>query len=64
MAEAGAIDADFSDELRNMAKFRNRLVDLYWEVDDLQLYKFLKNRLGDFKKLLDSIYNFLEWNKF
>jgi uncharacterized protein YutE (UPF0331/DUF86 family) len=64
MAEAGVIDADFSDELRNMAKFRNRLVHLYWEVDDLQLYKFLKNRLGDFKKLLDSIYNFLEWNKF
>lgn len=63
MAEAGAIDKDFSDELRNMAKFRNRLVHLYWEVDDLQLYKFLKDRLGDFKKLLDSIYNFLEWNK-
>jgi uncharacterized protein YutE (UPF0331/DUF86 family) len=64
MAEAGAIDADFSDELRNMAKFRNRLVHLYWEVDDLQLYELLKNRLGDFKKLLDSIYNFLEWNNF
>jgi len=61
MAEAGAFDADFSDELRNMAKFRNRLVHLYWQVDDQQLYEIVQSRLDDFKKFLDSISKFLGW---
>ena len=61
MGEVGALDTDFSDDLRNMAKFRNRLVHLYWEVDDQQLYKILQNRLVDFKKFLDSLASFLGW---
>jgi len=59
MAEAGALDVSFSNELINMAKFRNRLVHLYWEVGDQQLYEILQNRLDDFKKFLDSIAEFL-----
>ena len=61
MAEVGALETDFSDELKNMARFRNRLVHLYWEVDDQQLYEILQTRLDDFKKFLDSISGFLEW---
>jgi uncharacterized protein YutE (UPF0331/DUF86 family) len=59
MAEAGAFDADFSDDLRNMAKFRNRLVHLYWQVDDQQVFEIIRNRLDDFKKFLDFISRFL-----
>jgi uncharacterized protein YutE (UPF0331/DUF86 family) len=61
MGEVGAIDTEFSDELRNMAKFRNRLVHIYWEVDDPQLYEFLQTRLDDFKNFLNSIARFLGW---
>ena len=61
MSEAGAFDTNFAEELRNMAKFRNRLVHLYWELDDRQLYDILQNRLDDFKKFLDYIARFLEW---
>ncbi len=61
MGEVGALDMDFTDELRNMAKFRNRLVHIYWEVDDLQLYEILQTRIGDFKKFLDSLARFLGW---
>jgi uncharacterized protein YutE (UPF0331/DUF86 family) len=60
MAEAGAFDPDFSDDLRNMARFRNRLVHLYWQVDDKQVFELIRNRLNDFKKFLDSISRFLE----
>ena len=60
MAEAGAFDPDFSDDLRNMARFRNRLVHLYWQVDDKQVFEIIRNRLNDFKKFLDSISRFLE----
>jgi uncharacterized protein YutE (UPF0331/DUF86 family) len=61
MGEVGALAGDFSDELRNMAKFRNRLVHIYWEVDDQQLYEILKTRTDDFKKFLDAMAIFLEW---
>ena len=61
IGEVGALDMDFADELRNMAKFRNRLVHIYWGVDDQQLYDILKTRLDDFKKFLDSMANFLGW---
>lgn len=59
MAEVGAFDTNFSDDLKNMAKFRNRLVHLYWQVDDQQVYDIIRNRLDDFKKFLDSISMFL-----
>jgi uncharacterized protein YutE (UPF0331/DUF86 family) len=62
MSEAGAFDSKFAEALRNMAKFRNRLVHLYWELDDRQVYDILQNRLVDFKKFLDFLARFLEWD--
>jgi uncharacterized protein YutE (UPF0331/DUF86 family) len=61
LEEVGAFGRDFAEELRNMARFRNRLVHLYWEVDDVQLYDILQGRLSDFKKFLDAISEFLGW---
>jgi len=63
MAEAGALEQGFSNELIKMAKFRNRLVHLYWEVDDEQLYEIIQKRLNDFKTLLDAISQFLGWEQ-
>ena len=63
LSEVGALPSDFSEELRLMARFRNRLVHLYWKVDDQQLYEILNKRLGDFKTFIDSISAFLCWNK-
>lgn len=61
MGEVGAFDSGFSGELGKMAKFRNRLVHLYWEVDDTQVYDILRSRLGDFEKFLRAMAQFLEW---
>jgi uncharacterized protein YutE (UPF0331/DUF86 family) len=61
MNEEGALKPDFSDELVNMAKFRNRLVHIYLEVENKQVFEILQNRLNDFKKFVDSISNFLGW---
>ena len=62
MGEVGALDGDFAAELKNTAKFRNRLVNLYWAVDDGQLFDILQGRLGDFKRFLDSMAKFLAWH--
>ncbi len=61
MAEVKALDQSFSDELKKMAKFRNRLVHIYWEVDDEQVYEILRTRLNDFKTFLKSMSAFLGW---
>jgi uncharacterized protein YutE (UPF0331/DUF86 family) len=55
MSEVGALDSAFSEELMKMAKFRNRLVHLYWQIDDKQGYDILQNRRSDFKRFLDSV---------
>ena len=61
MSEEGAIEQEFAQELRNMAKFRNRLVHLYWEVDDKQVHEILQNRLDDFKTFLNNLSKYLGW---
>jgi len=37
--------------------------NLYWEVDGDQLYANINERLGDFKRFLDTMSFFLEWEK-
>ncbi|RJR14946.1 MAG: DUF86 domain-containing protein [Nitrospiraceae bacterium] len=64
MGENGAFDKDFIDVLKEMAKFRNRLIHLYMEIDDEQLCKILQLRLDDFKTFLDGIAVFLELENF
>lgn len=63
MGEVGALERDFAEELAKMAKFRNRLVHLYWEVDDGQVYEIIQKRLSDFKALLDAMSQFLGWKQ-
>jgi uncharacterized protein YutE (UPF0331/DUF86 family) len=63
MEEAGMLSQSFSDELRNMAKFRNRLVHLYWEVEDRQVYMILKTRLDDFKTFLNALTDYMGWRE-
>ncbi|MGD8389767.1 MAG: DUF86 domain-containing protein [Desulfobacteraceae bacterium] len=63
MEEVKALDSGFSAELMKMAKFRNRLVHIYWEVDDTQLYEILQTRLDDFKRFLDAMAKFLGWDE-
>ena len=62
MREAGAFDTEFSEELVKMAKFRNRLVHLYWEIDDTRIYRILEGNLGDLNKFIKLVAGFLEWD--
>jgi len=64
LGEQGAFEKDFISVLKEMAKFRNRLIHLYMEIDDEQVYKILQSRLNDFKTFLDGIAVFLQLDKF
>lgn len=60
LGEYGVVSDEFAKELRKMARFRNRLVHIYWEVDDKQVYNIMQANLGDFKAFLDGISSFLD----
>lgn len=58
--EEGAFNRRFTNELINMAKFRNRLVHIYWEVDDGKVFEIIETRTADFKEFLDELAKFLK----
>jgi uncharacterized protein YutE (UPF0331/DUF86 family) len=60
LSEAGIIDKDFSKELAAMARFRNRLVHLYWDIDVKQLQQILKTRIIDFSMYLKMVGNHID----
>jgi uncharacterized protein YutE (UPF0331/DUF86 family) len=60
LGEEGVFDEDFLKVLKDMARFRSRLIHLYWEVDDGQVYEILQSRLDDFKTFLRQIGAFLK----
>jgi len=59
MGEAGAFPEEFQKRLINMAKYRNRLVHLYWSIDKKELYKILQENLSDFERFLQYFGKFI-----
>ena len=55
--ERGLIPSDLAQKLRQMAKFRNRLVHLYGEVDNAYVYEFMKEDLKDIEEPRSHIIN-------
>lgn len=51
----GFIDDDFSKRLVRMAKFRNRLVHLYWELETETVYRIIQENIEDFKLFQELI---------
>jgi len=52
MNERGAFNQEFTNSLIQMARFRNRLVHIYWDIDDKELFRIIQERLGDIKRFL------------
>lgn len=63
MHRLGVVDSDFLQRLVKMAQFRNRLVHLYWEIDQEAVYGYLQNNLNDFKLFQKNVVDFLNKNK-
>lgn len=63
LGEHGVFNKDFINDLKEMARFRNRLIHLYMEIDDEQVYDILQTRLDDFKTFLNGIAVFLKLNE-
>ncbi len=56
LAEAGLIPKDFAEnKLVKMARFRNRLVHLYWKIDNEMLFNIVTGDLKDLEQLLNEL---------
>lgn len=62
MRDLGVFNEEFSNRMVNMAKFRNRLVHLYWEIDNETLYGFIQNDIEDFKLFEQAVVEYLNKN--
>jgi uncharacterized protein YutE (UPF0331/DUF86 family) len=54
------LSKDLSDRMILMAKFRNRLVHLYWDIDRRELYRIIHEDISDFSKFQDAVVAFLK----
>ena len=64
----GAIEGSFCDRLVKLAKLRNRLVHLYWEINRDKIYEIIRHNLEDFKLFEQKVVKFLkdsekDWDK-
>ena len=60
LEKLGVVDPKFAERLARMAKFRNVLVHLYWEIDREEIYKMLQENLEDFKLFQKCVVEFLK----
>ncbi|MDI6793208.1 MAG: DUF86 domain-containing protein, partial [bacterium] len=60
LGEAEVFSKEVVIRLKQMARFRNMLVHLYWKVDNNRLYEILKGNLDDFAIFEEGIRKFLK----
>ncbi len=59
LEERGAFGREFSNTMIRMARFRNRLVHIYWDISDPELYRILQTHLEDFRTFLEKFGRFI-----
>ena len=57
--DLSVITPDLATRLKQLARFRNLLVHLYWQVDNQRVYQFLQNDLNDLDLYLQQVHAWL-----
>jgi uncharacterized protein YutE (UPF0331/DUF86 family) len=60
LEEEKIVPGDFSEQLQKMARFRNRLVHLYWDIEAKIIYDIIQDRLGDFQRFAQIVLEEME----
>lgn len=61
LSEVSIIPDDFMLTMQAMARMRNMLVHLYWEVDDLMIYESIRTELDDFDTFVRYVMDFVDF---
>lgn len=58
----GIISEELLEKLTLMTRFRNRIVHLYWDIDDKFVYEIIQKHIDDILKFRKAILNYLANN--
>ena len=59
LAGLKVIVPDLADRLKRMARFRNLILHLYWQVDNRRVYQVIQHDLGDLDSFREQVLNWL-----
>jgi uncharacterized protein YutE (UPF0331/DUF86 family)/predicted nucleotidyltransferase len=59
LESGGVLGTELAEDLRRMARFRNRIVHFYSDVDLDDVYRILQERLGDFDRYVRAVERYL-----
>src|SRR3990172_2996247 len=60
LAENQIVPGELLTRLQAMARFRNLIVHLYWEIDAGRVYDILQNHLEDFQEFEDRVLELIQ----
>jgi uncharacterized protein YutE (UPF0331/DUF86 family) len=60
LRDAAILSSDLAERLGRMARFRNRLVHVYWRIDNERLWTILQENLGDLEAYMVVIGRLLD----
>lgn len=60
LREEGFLPSDMAERLKKMARFRNKLVHRYWEMDDRKILEHIQGGLSDFEDFMKVVVQALE----
>lgn len=55
LGSEGILDPDLASRLSQMARFRNRLVHMYWDIDYAQVYDIIVHDLKDLEEFSGQV---------
>lgn len=59
LADKGIISSKLKQQLVKMAGYRNRLVHLYYQISEEELYEIIRDNLRDFKSFQEQILEYI-----
>ena len=59
LKDEGVLSPELTLKLMDMARFRNRLVHIYWDIDDEMVYEILNRDINDIRTFLKAYLEFL-----
>lgn len=60
LGDENIINDAFATRLGEMARFRNRLVHIYWDIDDEAVHAYLQDDIGDIRTFVEHLLGHLE----
>ncbi len=63
LGKLGIIPKDFAEKNKQLAGYRNRMVHIYWEISEEEIYKITKEHLADIEKFCEYYLNYARAQK-